>query len=150
METGHAFPSDVSADTVYSAMRAAKSKSEFQRAQCLWLRLTFGLSARDAGRALGWATSTVRNFETRVRREGLRAVRSSGRGGRRHANLDIAREKALLAPFVRYARAGCALNIQGIQAAYERAVGHAVPKSTIYRLLARHRLQHLLQRRISK
>jgi transposase len=61
-----------------------------------------------------------------------------GRGGRRHENLSLDEEKALLEEFSPVAERGGMLEVSAVKAAYEARVGHAVPKSTVYRMLKRH------------
>jgi hypothetical protein len=52
--------------------------------------------------------------------------------------LSIDQEDEVLRPFLEKAGIGDILIVSPIKIAYEQAVGHVVPKSTIYRLLARH------------
>jgi hypothetical protein len=60
------------------------------------------------------------------------------RGGRRRELLSIEEEKAFLAPWIEKAEAGGVLVVPPIHLAFQEFVGHEVPKSTVYRLLARH------------
>jgi hypothetical protein len=48
--------------------------------------------------------------------------------------MTLEEEKALLARFAKAAGAGEMLNIYDLMAAYEKAIGHATSKSTIYNL----------------
>jgi len=61
-----------------------------------------------------------------------------GRGGRRRANLSLEAEEQLLRHFFEKANRGEVLVVNEVKAVYEGAVGHRVPKSTVYRMLARH------------
>ena len=61
-----------------------------------------------------------------------------GRGGRFHENLTRAQEADLLADLLPTAQAGGVLVVAELKARYEQRLGRAVPKSTIYRVLARH------------
>jgi transposase len=61
-----------------------------------------------------------------------------GRGGRRRENLSVEDEKRLLKTFIKKAKGGGVLVVTEVKAAYEKAVGRPVPKSTVYRMLARH------------
>jgi hypothetical protein len=47
-------------------------------------------------------------------------------------------EEALLMPFLETAKKGGVLVVAPLKEAYERAVGHQVPDSTVYRVLVRH------------
>jgi transposase len=60
------------------------------------------------------------------------------RGGRNRQLMSIEGEKAFLAPWVARAETGGVLVVPPIHLAFEERVGHKVPKSTVYRLLARH------------
>jgi transposase len=119
-------------------LKEARNKQDFQRVQCVWLRAALGLDPETIARALGWHPVHVRRVQAQYLREGEAALPVERRGGRRHQNLSVAEEQALLAPFLRPAEAGGVLVVTAIRAAYEARVGHAVPKSTVYRMLERH------------
>ena len=137
---------DGAAETLAVRMREAKTKAEFQRAQCVWLRVALDLSDDEIATAVGWSPNTVRCLQSRFRRRGEAALIGVGRGGRRHQNLTVAQEDEVLRPFLEQAASGGVLEVGRIKTAYERAVGHAVPRSTIYRLLARHGWRKLAPR----
>jgi len=119
-------------------LRRTPRKSDYQRVQCLWLRASLGLSSPEVARAIGWSTSRVKQVQSRYFREGTSSLVGPGRGGRRRENLSVEEERQLLERFLARATAGRVLVVSEIQAAYEEAVGHRVPKSTVYRMLARH------------
>ena len=52
------------------ALKLAKTKGEFQRVQCLWLRASLGLSADKVATAIGWHAGSVRKLQARYLREG--------------------------------------------------------------------------------
>lgn len=135
------------ADTAAALMRQAKSKAEFQRAQAIWLRVALHLSDSEVATATGLSANTVRCLRSRFRLRGEAALVGVGRGGRRRENLTIEQEDELLRPFLEQAGNGSILQVGPVKAAYEEAVGHAVPKSTVYRLLARHGWRKLAPRR---
>jgi hypothetical protein len=58
----------------------------------------------------------------------------------------VKQEKDLLCTFMAKAERGGILEVSQVKASYEEAVGHVVPKSTIYRLLARHGWRKLAPR----
>jgi hypothetical protein len=60
--------------------------------------------------------------------------------------MTLAEENALLARLARTAGAGEMLNIHGLKAAYEKAIGHATLDSTVYNLLHRHGWRKLMPR----
>jgi transposase len=119
-------------------LKRAKTKAEFQAVQCLWLRVSLGLSADQVATAIGWHPSSVRKLQSLYLREGGAALKRTGRGGRRRQNLTLEKEQQLLQEFLCQSELGGILEVSRVKAAYEQAVGHRVPKSTVYRMLARH------------
>jgi transposase len=119
-------------------LKQAKTKAEFQAVQCLWLRVSLGLSADQVATAIGWHPSSVRKLQSLYLREGSNALKRTGRGGRRRQNLTLEEEQNLLQKFLYQSELGGILEVSQVKAAYEQAAGHRVPKSTVYRMLARH------------
>jgi len=119
-------------------LRQTKTKSDFQRVQCLWLRASLGLPSEQIAQAIGWSPGRVRQVWSRYFTQGESALRGMGRGGRFHENMTRGQEAALLASLLPKAQAGGVLVVAEIKASYEQLLGRAVPKSTIYRVLARH------------
>jgi transposase len=74
---------------------------------------------------------------------GVAAIETPGKGGRRRQYLTLQQERAFLQPFLERAARGEHTTAVEIQLAFEAVIGHHVNKSTLYRLLARHGLQHL-------
>jgi transposase len=119
-------------------LKRTKTKAEFQAVQCLWLRVSLGLSADQVATAIGWHPSSVRKQQSRYLREGVTALQRTGRGGRRRQNLTLEEEQNLLQEFLYQGESGGILEVSRVKAAYEQVVGRKVPKSTVYRMLARH------------
>jgi transposase len=119
-------------------LKRAKTKGEFQRVQCLWLRASLGLSADQVAIALGWHIGSVRKLQARYLREGEAVLKGSGRGGRYYQNLTLEEERQLLRRFLAQSEKGGILEVSRVKVAYEQILGRKVPKSTIYRMLARH------------
>jgi transposase len=137
MRTPAPLPSG-SKELLRQLLKKAKTKTQFQRVQCVWLRAFLGLSSQEVAVAIGWNTSSVRHLQARYLKEGEEALRASGRGGRYRANMTADEENSFLSSFLEKATQGEILMVREVKKAYEEAVGHAVPKSTIYRMLARH------------
>ena len=131
---------------VEKALLAAKSKEQFQKVQCIWLKLLFSFSSSEIASAIGWKPSSVRNVQANFRKHGVQVFQSRSRGGRKRENMSFDREAQILNKFVRRARRGFALDLTGIRKAYELSLGRQVPRSTIYRLIGRHGLRHYLSR----
>jgi transposase len=119
-------------------LKQAKTKAEFQSVQCLWLRAALGLRADQVATALGWHPSSVRKLQARYFKEGEAALKSGGRGGRYNQNLTLEEERQLLQEFLAQSESGGMLEVSRLKAAYEQLLGRQVPKSTVYRMLARH------------
>ena len=119
-------------------LKKVKTKTHFQRVQCIWLRASLGLSSQDVSVAISWNVSSVRHLQARYLKEGETVLQASRRGGRYRANMTSDEENTLLSSFVEKSARGEVLIVSEIKRAYEKAVGHTVPKSTIYRILARH------------
>jgi len=129
-----------------TALKKAKTKAEYQRVQCLWLRAALGLSSEQVAQAIGWRPTSVRRLQSRYLREGEGVLQGVGRGGRRHQNLTLEEERALLAQFTEKAEQGGMLVVREVRAGYEKAVARRVPKSTVYRMLARHGWRKVMPR----
>jgi len=119
-------------------LELGKTKGEFQRVQCLWLRASLGLSATQVATAIGWHVGSVRKLQARYLREGEAVLKGTGRGGRYYQNLTLEEERQLLQEFLAQSEKGGILEVSRVKAAYEKVLGRKVPKSTIYRMLARH------------
>jgi transposase len=87
---------------------------------------------------VGWSESQVKQVWSEYFKYGEEALIGADRGGRHHANLSVEQEKEFLETFFAGASAGEILVVDQVHAAYERLLGHSVPKSTVYRMLARH------------
>jgi len=119
-------------------LKKSKTKADFQRVQCVWLRALFGFSSHQVALAVGWRPATVKKIWSQYFSQGEKALLGEGRGGRHRANLSLEEETRLLGRFLQKARAGGVLVVNEVKEAYEKTVGRSVPKSTVYRLLARH------------
>lgn len=119
-------------------LRRTRDLHEFQRIQCVLLRLTLGCSASEIAQVLGWAPTTVHTIHSRWSREGDAVFDLKPKGGRRNQNMSPEEEARLVAPFLLQARATGQVALPQLQQAYEAQVGKTVAVSTIYRLLHRH------------
>ena len=137
MRPAKAFPKGAT-ERLSVALQQTKTKSNFQRVQCLWLRAALGLDANQVAIAIGWHPTSVRRLQAEYLHEGEVILSTVGRGGRRHQNLAEEEEARLLSQFSTRAERGGMLEVSQVKGAYEKAIGHSVPKSTVYRMLARH------------
>lgn len=136
MRTPRPFPQE-DLEHVRELLKKAKTKSEFQRVQCVWMRLKKNLSAPDIAELMGWCVSSVRRVHALYYKRRGEIFKGADRGGRHRENLSKEEEKKLLNQFFDKAKDGGIIVVSEIKLAYERRVGHKVPKSTVYRMLSR-------------
>jgi transposase len=134
------------AERLAALLQEARSKAEYQRIQCVWLRAALGLRAAQIATALGWQVDSVRQVHSDYLRHGEVVLQSKPSGGRHRQNLTIEQEQELLRPFLQQAEAGGVLVVAPVQAAYEAAVGRAVHHSVVYRALHRHGWRKIMPR----
>ena len=105
-----------------------------------------GMTQPEIAQGMGVSLSTVNRAHMAYDHGGIKALKPKPNGGRRHENMTLAQERALLARFAKRAGAGEMLNIDDLKAAYEEAIGHATSESTVYNLLHRHDWRKLMPR----
>jgi transposase len=127
-----------SREKLKAALRAARTKAQYQRVLCLWLREALGMNAVQIAVALGWNYASVWRLHSLYARLGDAALAEPKRGGRRRQNLTEKEEYNLLRQLRSAAAPECVIHSGDVRAAYEKAVGHPVPPSTVSRMLARH------------
>ena len=134
------------AGAIHRAMLLARSKSAFQRLQCLWLRASQDLATEAIAQAVGLSVSHVRRVWSEYLQGGLAAGQGRPKGGRRHQNLTLAQERAVLVSWQKQARRGGLVQARDIKVDYEQRLGRRVPDSTVCRLLARHQWRRIVPR----
>ncbi len=95
-------------------------------------------SAVAIAQELGVSVALVHKVISRYNREGVAAIETLGKGGRRNCYCSLKQEKEFLTKFHKRVAAGERLTTAQIKQAYEQQVGRSVHKSTVYRLLVRH------------
>ena len=128
-----------------TALRWKLPPVQRQRIQMVLLRES-GMTQLAIAQGLGASLSTVNRAHMAYDHGGVKALKPKPNGGRKHENMTLAQEKALLARFAKRAGAGELLNIHDLKAAYEQAIGHATSESTVYNLLNRHGWRKLMPR----
>jgi transposase len=115
-----------------------------------WLIISNALveprKAEDIARHCGVSKATVHAVISSSNRQGIAAVETAGKGGRRSGYLSLEEERKFLAPFFRRAELGELATTEEIWRAFEARLGHEVDESPIYRLLARHGWRKLMPR----
>jgi Homeodomain-like domain len=135
-------PSDVL--VIQKALEQSRTKEEFKKVLCLWLKVSLSLNSKQIAIGIGQTPAAVRKTQSRFAKEGVEAFFTRPRGGRKRENISFAREKQILNKFRRRAQRGSVLSVAEIQKAYELSAGKTVAQSTIYRLIARHGLRRYL------
>jgi transposase len=120
-----------------TALRWKIPAAQRQRIQMVLLR-EGGMTQPAIAAAMGVSLSTVNRAHMVHDHGGIKALKPKPNGGRKHENMTLTEEKALLARFAKAAGAGEMLNIHDLKAAYEKAIGHTTSDSTVYNLLHRH------------
>jgi transposase len=125
-------------ESLKALLKKTKTKADFQRVQSVWLRAVFAMSSDQVALAIGLRPATVKKLWSQYFSGGEKVLIGQRRGGRRRANLSVEEEEQVLTHFFDKAKDGEVLVVNEVKRAYEEAVGRAVPKSTVYRMLARH------------
>jgi transposase len=128
-----------------TALRWKIPAAQRERIQMVLLRES-GMTQPSIAAAMGVSLSTVNRAHMAYDEGGIKALKPKPNGGRKHENMTLAEETALLAHFAKTAGAGEMLNIHDLKAAYEKAILHATSNSTVYNLLHRHGWRKLMPR----
>ena len=129
---------------IKAARKANRDKRIEKRLQVLELRIE-GKNLGDISAATGFAISHISSLIRQYYEEGLEAITGNHYHGNRR-NMSVAEEAALLAQFQKRAEQGQMLNTREIADAYEKAVGHPIGNSQVYRVLRRHGWRKVMPR----
>jgi transposase len=136
MRPPKSFP-EGTADRMKVLLRQTKSLDDHRRIQAVLMRASGTSSPALIAGVTGLSLNTVRIIHSRFLREGEGfLVNRAGRGGRRRALLSVAQRERLLDGFREKAAVGGVVEASSIKRAYEKAVGHPVALTSVYRLLA--------------
>ncbi len=114
----------------------ATTVMELRKALSVLLIAEAGLDASRAAEILGISERTIfRNRSSISHQDG---GKRNTWGGRRHYSMTIEEERDFLRPWEARAIAGGVLSVSPVHAALVERLGHSIPISTTYRLLARH------------
>ena len=114
----------------------AKTVTDFRKALSVILVAELGLNADQTADLLGTSRRTI--FRNRGDIRNQDDTRKKSWGGRRRCSMTIEEEQEFLAQWEAKATAGGVLSVPPIHAALVKQLGHDIPMSTTYRLLARH------------
>src|SRR6202162_5711785 len=104
-----------------TALRGRIPAEQRQRIQMVLLRES-GMTQPAIATAMGVSLSTVNRAHMAYDHDGIKALKPKPNGGRKHENMTLAEEKALLARFAKTAGAGEMLNVHDLKTAYEKAI----------------------------
>ncbi len=79
-------------------------------------------------------------------RQGVEAIETPGKGGRRRGYMSLTEEKNFLTQFMDSALTGIITTVTKIKLAYEAKIGRQVERTMIYRLLKRHGWRKVMPR----
>ena len=114
----------------------ATTISEYRKALSVILLAEYGLDADRTAEALGTSRRTVYRDRSNIRNQDDTSKRNWG--GRRNSSMTIEEEREFLSHWQDQAKRGGVLTVPPIHAALIERLGHTIPLSTTYRLLARH------------
>jgi len=121
------------------ALKSARTKGQYQKVLCVWMRAALDMTSQQIALALGMSPTGVRKIQARWLQVGDAVFKEPGKGGARRRHLTKEGEREFLDRLVKETLPGNAvMNTVFIQEAYEKMVGHPVAYSVIYRLLKRH------------
>lgn len=121
---------------VQLAMEREKRKAQHRRLLCVWLRIKHDMPTEAVMKATGLCQSQVWRTWAQYFRGGIAAITKT-KGGRRRQCLTPKEEAEFLAGHLERAQKGWVLTARKIKESYQEKVGHAVPESTVCRMLAR-------------
>jgi len=119
---------------------------EFKRFLCLWLRAKNGMSAIEIAPIVGCHEVTVRAIQRAFIARGKDAIEGDKRGGRNRQLMTFEEEKDLLEGFINAASDASMLVVNEVKAALEKKLGRTVHKTTMYRILKRHKWRKIAPR----
>ena len=112
----------------------------------IWNALVDPRPAKKIALQLGMSVHTVHNLISMYNRHGSKGIDTPGKGGCKNCYLSFEEEANFLKLFWDKALSGQIATVLEIKGAYERIVGHKVHKTTVYRMLKRHRWRKLMPR----
>lgn len=129
---------NIEPEEVKQCMNASKDKDEFRRYQSIYLRVNNQMPAPLIAQITGLSVSHVHKIHSLCLRNGISAIASQPKGGRRRSHLSVEEEKLLLSEIEKKAIKGGVVEIGKVHKLFEEKVGGNVAKYTAYRLLHRH------------
>lgn len=114
----------------------ATTVADFRKALVVILSSELSISVDEIAEILGTSRRTVFRNRNKIRNQDVTKKKSWG--GRRRCSMTFEEECQFLSQWEEKAAAGGILSVPPIHAALIKRLGHDIPLSTTYRLLARH------------
>lgn len=140
-----AFP-HLDLETVKQKVKTALSYWERQKWLVIYNAIADPRTAAEIALHIGVSKGFVRKVIQQYNREGERELSKPGKGGRRNCYLSWEQEKELIDSFKEKASRGQIATAMQIKFVYERECGFTVHKTTIYRLMERHKWRKVVPR----
>ncbi len=128
-----------SLESARGLLAGAQTAEQLRQAQAVVLPLDYGLSLEQTARVIGRSPTWTCRLRNRflvgeIAGDGQRP----SRGGRRHQNMTLEQERAVLEPFLDRARTGGIVVVGQLKSELEAALGRSMALSSVYNLLHRH------------
>lgn len=136
----------LSVEEVKTKLKAAVSYWPRQKWLVIYNALVDPRPAAEIAKHTGISVASVHKLLSQYNRWGAEAIETPGKGGRYNYYLTLEQEQEFLAKFFEKAARGQVATATEIKIAYEELVGHGVHKTTIYRLLDRHKWRQIVPR----
>ena len=125
-------------DRMMKLLGQCRNNRETRRVQVILLLARHHWNYDQIAKATGYASTTVRDIQTRFFRDGESALLNRKKHKQRRGYLKFEQEQKFLLRFRQSAIEGELVSAADIQQAYEIYIGKKVASTTIYRLLHRH------------
>lgn len=128
----------LSGEQLKERMQQADTKEMYRRWQCLYLTMTYNVTAADLSDFSGLSSSAVYLLIEGYNLHGPDSVEYKPKGGRHHAYLSVEREEKLLQGLGEKAARGEILTVTDIREDVEKELGFSVSDDYLWGLFKRH------------
>lgn len=108
--------------------------------------LNYPRPAEEIANQLAVSKSLVHKTISKYNRDGILAIDTVGRGGRKNSHLTLDEENVFMQKYFSMAEKGQIATANQIKEDFEALIGQVVNKSVIYRLLQRHKWRKIVPR----
>lgn len=128
----------LSKDELASKIKTTVGFWRVQKWLIIYNATNYPRKASEIANHLAVSESLVHKTVSEYNKSGVSAIETIGKGGRKNSYLSIDEEKNFINSYIEKAHKGHIITASEIKADFEKMINKIVPKSTIYRLLARH------------